>query len=184
MALLPLRAGLTALTGPVLLTGQIGLACLPGLGGLLLLTRVGRLLLARHLTRELLRLLPELGLIARELFELPLQLLFGHSIPLPRKLLLLLEQLVLPARQVLDLVERLAIRILSLLARGRRLVIGLLRSLQLLVEQRRDVVIPVAVPGAALARLLARNLTLLDVGLRLQQRVERLHLGRQRLAGL
>ena len=173
-----LLARLTLLPGLTLLSAGILLSRLAVLR-FLLLSR----LLTRHLPREILGALSQLGLLARELLDLALQLLLGHLLAVARELLLLLEQLVLPLGELLDLVERALIRIVALLGARLRLVIGLLRLLQLSIEERRQVVVAAVVAGAA-ASLLTLDLALLHVVLRLQQMGERFHLRLQRGSGL
>src|SRR5262249_43148753 len=147
---------------------------LPGLVGLRVLLLVGRRVLVRELALQILGALPQLRLLARQLLELALQLFLGQLRAPAGQLLLLLEQLVLPPREIANLVER-ALRAGILgLSGGARLVVGLLGLLQLLVEERREIVIAARVPGAR-SGLLALDVALLDVGLRLQQVVERLH---------
>ena len=93
------------------------------------------------------------------------------------------EELVLTPSEVFDGVERAGLRVGSLRRALRGLVVGLLLAPQLLVEQRRDVEVAVGVarPGR---RGVERHLSMPDLHLRLQQLVERLHLGRKRLARL
>ena len=88
----------------------------------------------------------------------------AHLRALLRELLLALEQLVLPPRELLDLVERALRARRSLLASlDLRLVVGLLLPLQLLVEQRRHVVVAVVArrcrcrPAAATPRAASRR---------------------------
>ena len=56
--------------------------------------------------------------------------------PNPGELLLFLEQLVLTARKLTNFVQRARVGIVFLLGARRRLIICLLRALQLLVEER------------------------------------------------
>src|SRR5439155_1524074 len=138
--------------------------------------------LTGHLAREIFRLTPQLELFASQFLEAPLQFLLAQL--LRRERLLFSEQLVLALRQTADLVERRRNGILLLLRGVARLVVGLLRSLQLLVEQRGDVVVAIVVPRPAGAGLLSRHLALLHLGLSLEQVIERFHLRRQRIGGL
>src|SRR5262249_17827985 len=69
--------------------------------------------------------------------------------------------------------------LVALLGRRLGLVVRRLLLLQLAVEQRGHVVVA-AVVAAAVPGLLPRHLAFLDVGLRLQQVIERLHLRRKR----
>ena len=156
-----------------------GLLTLRLLAFRLLTFRLSTVRLSTVFPRDLLELLAQLVLLACELLELTLQLGLAHLPPL--ELLLLLEQLVLPPRELADLVERARARLIFLLRAGRRLVIGLLRPLQLLVEERRDVVIPVVIAGAARTGLLACHLPSLHIGLRLEEMIQRFHLRRQRV---
>src|SRR5439155_8289600 len=156
-----------------------GLLTLRLLAFRLLTFRLSTVCLSTVFPRDLLELLSQLVLLARELLELTLQLGLAHLPPL--ELLLLLEQLVLPPRELADLVERARARLIFLLRAGRRLVIGLLRPLQLLAEERRDVVIPVVIAGAARTGLLACHLPSLHIGLRLEEMIQRFHLRRQRV---
>src|SRR5262249_55034640 len=127
-AALPLTLRLRLLRRLPLLTGLSLLARLALLAGLTLLAArilLSRLtvfrvlllprLLPRHLTREILRALTEVGLLARELLDLALQFVLGHLVAVARELLLLLQQLVLPLRELLDLVESTLVRVLALL---------------------------------------------------------------------
>src|SRR5205085_9708210 len=132
-------------------------ALFAGLRLLLVLAVLPFACLLLHLFGEFLGLLPQLALIARELFELPAQFLFAHLRALLGELLLLLEEFVLPPRQLLDLVERALLLILALLRARFGFVVGLLRFLQLLVEQRRHGVVAAIVAGSA-AGLLPRDL--------------------------
>ena len=118
---------------------------------MLLLVRIARLLPGRHLLGQLFCPLTQVGLIACERFELALQLLCGHLGLLARKLLLTFEELVLPLSQVLYLVQDASRGLIILCGALGRLVIGLLRPLELFVEQRRDVVVAVVVGGTALS---------------------------------
>src|SRR5207247_6676939 len=131
-----------------------------------------------HFARQLLRFLAQLHLFAREFLQLAFQVGFAQ---LPGELLLFPQKLVLPPREFANLVEQARIRVLLLLRSVSRLVIGLLRALQLLVEERRDVVVPVVVARTARARLLSGHLPPLHLGLCLEKRIERRHLGRQRV---
>src|SRR5262249_17217078 len=146
--------------------------------------RSGRILPARlqlrHPARQLLGLLSQLGLFARQLLELTSHL--GIVQALAFEILLAPEHLVLASRELGDLLKRLVVLLVLTSGRLAGLVFGFLEALQFLVEQRRDVVVAVVVAGTALRRLLPRHLALLDERLGFEQRVERLHLRRERRA--
>src|SRR5262249_47273544 len=124
--------------------------------------RVGRRRVPGRRLRQLLSLLPKLGLLARQSFQLAPPLLLRQAL----QLLLTTQQLVLAASERLQLfsvvVRRCAAPSLW------RLVVGLLQPLQFLVEERRDIVIAVVVAGATLRGLLPRNLPLLHERLRFE----------------
>ena len=135
-----------------------------------------------HLPGDVFGALAQLGLLARELLQLALALLLRER--RTGQILLASQQLVLPPRQILDPIERLGGVGLRSLAAPRRFVAGLLLALQLAIEQGRDVVVAIGIARRPGRRLVHAQLPALDVGLRLQQVIEGLHLRRQRLAGL
>ena len=127
--------------------------------------------------------LPEVVLLPGELFERSLHLVGAHLGALPGQFLLLLQQLVLAARQLLDLVDRSRLLLPAFGRAVARLVVGLLSARQFLVKQTRQILRgPIA--ATALPRLLTLDLALFHIGLRAQQMVERFHLRRHRVSGL
>src|SRR6185295_2857839 len=68
-----------------------------------------------HLALEVLGALPEIRLFAGQLLQLALQLFFGHRLALLGQVGLPLQQLVLPPREIADLVQIALIAILVLL---------------------------------------------------------------------
>src|SRR5260221_6570661 len=137
-----------------------------------------------ELFRRLFHLPPQLFLLSRQLFELTLHLFRGQAAL--REVALLPAQLFLPAREVLDLVERavgpgpLGLR----LDLGLGFVAVLRLALQLAIEQVRQILsLAIAVASDA-PLLLLLHLTVADVGLRLEQGVQRRHLVRNRVGGL
>ena len=131
---------------------------------------------------DLLGAVAQLVLLARQTVQLPPPLLVREARLVARELLLAPHQFVLPPRQLLDAVDSGLVAVLGLFSARLVLVVGLLVLRQLLVEQARQV-LRRAVLSVALPRTLLLNLPLLHVGLRLEQRVQRLHLVRHRTGG-
>ena len=178
-----LPAGLPAPPAPPALLALLALLSLSPLllCGLLAFLPLLALL---HLLGKLLRFLLQPLLLARQAIQ-PALRLFGTDLrSLARQLLLLAREVVLPAGQLPNLVERRLTlgRFLARLDAVLLLVIGLLAH-QLLIEERRQVLVATATAAAAtLTGLLPRQLATTDLRLRLQQLVERLHLVGDRAA--
>ena len=105
---LPLPAALAALLALPTLTALLALATLLTLTlgtALPPLVRLASLLPLLKLPGQFLRLAAQLALLAGQTFKLPLQLLRGRRLAVFRQLLLTLVERILPARELLDLLE-------------------------------------------------------------------------------
>ncbi len=140
-----------------------------------------RLSAALDLLRQIVRLPAQLVLLAHQLLELALQLV-GRQLR-AREIALLAAQLFLPSRQIADPIERarafLVVWLLFDLRPG--LVVGLLLALQLAIEQVGQILTLTAVPAARPPLLCCEHLSASDLRFRLEQRVQRRHLVRDRV---
>ena len=131
--------------------------------------------------RQLLGLLAQLVLLARQPFELSLQLLRVESFAIPLQVTLLAIERILTPRELTDPLERIVLLILStLFSRIRSLVVGFLTAAQLVIEQTGKIRFGAIRPSTSAGLLRSRDLSPPDLRCCFQQLIERLHLVRKR----
>src|SRR5439155_2897374 len=126
-------------------------------------------------------MLSQLALIARQLLQLTFDGFGVHRIAIAEQITLTLQQLVLAAGQILDVVQCARVLLITLDWSRSILIARLLLATQLSVEQRGKVGVRTVATGPSTG-LLALDLSLGDLGLRSEELIERLHFSRKSFA--